>query len=140
MRKKILAAIFILVIIQTVTVIAQTQPRLLGLFWDTVTKRYNYFILGTGFKVESGTISVDFSSVPQPQIPKVVIYGRLIVQAADGIYSLPVDCDTIKPIQVYVNGLRYNADSDYSIVSGKLVPKYPWSSVDWEVRIDYTVK
>lgn len=140
MRKKVLLAIFVLVAIPLVTVIAQTQPRLLGLFWDTVARRYNYYALGTGFKVESGTISVDFSSVPLPQIPKAVVYGRLVTQAADGSYSLPVDCDSAKPVQVYVNGLRYNTDSDYSITNGKLVPKYPWSSADWEVRVDYIVK
>ena len=97
-----------------------------GALWlpllDTSTMRWpTWRKLGTGFTVDSTTISV----LAAPGTNPIRTYGvRLTVNAA-GNYPLPEGAIP-SSLVVSVNRLPYFAGIDHEVVGGVIVPKYAW--------------
>lgn len=69
-----------------------------------------------------------------PQNPR--IFGLLVLRTTDGTYPLPPKATNV---EVFVNGLHYFVEEDYSIVGNSIVPKAGagnWPQ-DAKVRVNY---
>jgi hypothetical protein len=133
-----LALIGSLAPVQAQTPLAEIQV----LMWDTLAGKWTWFTLDAGFTKTGNIISVTPAVAPPAPSATPVLGVALAYDATGNRYAVPSEAK-LATLMVLVNGIRYFAPQDYTIVAGAVVPAcLPGADgCNWpkaaEVHVDY---